>query len=118
MKKMLLALGAYSFAIAPAMMPTAAAADPGKGPAADVQAFCTDWVTYVNPDMPFGECVGILRSDDSASAAKFCLQLKHLGLLESWTGTTNQGQCIKYLNSLCLLASNRLPVVLVQRTTV
>jgi hypothetical protein len=99
MKKLMLSLGAIALSTAPVAVPTPAVADPGKGPAADVQAFCADYVQY-DPSYTFGECVGILRSDDSAGAAKFCLQLKKLGLLEDWTGTTNQGQCIKYLNSL------------------
>jgi hypothetical protein len=97
-EKLVLPLGACSLAIAPLATASPAFADPAKGPAANVQEFCTAYVQQFE-GYTFGNCVGILRSDDSAGAAKFCWELAKFDLLW-WVGTENQGQCVKFLISL------------------
>lgn len=101
MKKLLLTLGACSLAFTPLAISTPALADPGKGPAKTIQEFCTAFVA-ANPEYTFGNCVGILRSDlnDSAYPAKACLELGITGEREAITGTTSQGQCIKFVKAL------------------
>lgn len=98
MKKMLLALGACSLAMAPAMVPTAAAADPGKGPGNDLEEICAQYGAAVG-FFSEGECVSQYRADNSAFAAKVCDELQKRDLLGD-LGFTNTGQCIAWAKTL------------------
>lgn len=97
MKGMMLTLAAYALAVAQIAMPTAAAADPGKGPATTIVDVCAILVQS-DPTLTFGDCVALLRSDDSAFVAHACDYFKQNGLLESLG--LNQGECVTYLRSL------------------
>lgn len=98
MKKMLLALCAYSLAIASAMVPTAVAADPGKGPGNDLSAICALYGEAVG-FLSEGECVSQYRADNSAFAAKLCDELQKRDWLVLF-GFTNTGQCIAWAKTL------------------